>query len=103
MWDECLLSSSWHGVTTTVMSNCGLGFAPVRSQDRDLLIAFMEGVEDIPGAVLRDGLSWEWSTFPEYLDALDRRPHDMDICARMPHSALRVFVMGERAVRRALL
>ncbi len=100
MWDDRLLSSSWHGVTTTVMSNCGLGFAPVRAQDRDLLIEFMEGVEDIPGAVLRDGLNWEWNSFPEYLDALDRRPHDMDICAQMPHSALRVFVMGERAVRR---
>ena len=100
MWDDQLLSSSWHGVTTTVMSNCGLGFAPVRDQDRDLLIAFMEGVEDIPAAVLRDGLKWEWNSFPEYLDALDRRPHDMDVCAQMPHSALRVYVMGERAVRR---
>lgn len=100
MWDERLLSSGWHGVTTTVMSNCGLGFAPVRAQDRDLLIEFMEGVEDIPGPVLREGLSWEWNSFPEYLDALERRPHDMDVCAQMPHSALRVYVMGERAVRR---
>ncbi|MHA1109142.1 MAG: N-acyl-D-amino-acid deacylase family protein, partial [Alphaproteobacteria bacterium] len=100
LWDDRLLSSGWHGVTTTVMSNCGLGFAPVRSDDRDLLIEFMEGVEDIPASVLKEGLSWEWSSYPEYLDVLERRPHDMDICSQMPHSALRVYVMGERAVRR---
>jgi N-acyl-D-aspartate/D-glutamate deacylase len=100
IWDERLLSSGWHGVTTTVMGNCGLGFAPVRMEDRDLLIEFMEGVEDIPAEVLRDGLSWEWSSFPEYLDALERRRHDMDVCTQLPHSALRVFVMGERAARR---
>ncbi len=100
LWDDRLLSSGWHGVTTTVMSNCGLGFAPVRPDDRDLLIEFMEGVEDIPASVLKDGLSWEWSSYPEYLDVLEQRPHDMDICSQMPHSALRVYVMGERAVRR---
>jgi N-acyl-D-aspartate/D-glutamate deacylase len=100
IWDQHLHSSSWHGVTTTVMGNCGVGFAPVRDADREILIELMEGVEDIPGAVLREGLSWEWNSFPEYLDAVERRPHDMDVCAQLPHSALRVFVMGERAVNR---
>jgi N-acyl-D-aspartate/D-glutamate deacylase len=100
IWDDRLWSSGWHGVTTTVMGNCGVGFAPVRPADRELLVALMEGVEDIPGPVLRKGLSWEWSSFPEYLDAVERRPHDLDVCAQLPHSALRVFVMGERAARR---
>jgi N-acyl-D-aspartate/D-glutamate deacylase len=100
IWDERLHSSSWHGVTTTVMGNCGVGFAPVRDADRNILIELMEGVEDIPGPALREGLSWEWNSFPEYLDAVERRPHDMDVCAQLPHSALRVFVMGERAVNR---
>ncbi|MQA67132.1 MAG: amidohydrolase family protein [Alphaproteobacteria bacterium] len=100
IWDERLLPSGWQGVTTTVMGNCGVGFAPVRESDRETLIELMEGVEDIPGPVLREGLTWEWSSFPEYLDALERRRHDMDVCAQLPHSALRVFVMGERAVRR---
>jgi N-acyl-D-aspartate/D-glutamate deacylase len=70
IWDQHLHSSSWHGVTTTVMGNCGVGFAPVRDADREILIELMEGVEDIPGAVLREGLSWEWNSFPEYLDAV---------------------------------
>ena len=100
IWDDRLLSSGWHGVTTTVMGNCGVGFAPVRPDDRDLLVELMEGVEAIPAAVLREGLTWDWNSFPDYLDALERRPHDMDVCAYLPHSALRVFVMGERAVRR---
>ena len=100
LWDEHLLSSGWHGVTTTVMGNCGLGFAPVRPGDRDTLVEFMEGVEDIPGPVLRDALAWDWNSFPEYMDVLERTAHDMDICAQLPHSALRVFVMGARAVRR---
>jgi N-acyl-D-aspartate/D-glutamate deacylase len=100
IWDERLLPSGWQGVTTTVMGNCGVGFAPVREGDRETLIELMEGVEDIPGPVLRAGLSWDWSSFPDYLDALERRRHDMDVCAQLPHSALRVYVMGERAVRR---
>ncbi len=100
IWDQHLLPSGWQGVTTTVMGNCGVGFAPVRETDRETLIELMEGVEDIPGDVMREGLTWEWSSFPDYLDALERRPHDMDVCAQLPHSALRVFVMGERAVRR---
>ncbi len=100
IWDDRLLSSGWHGVTTTVMGNCGVGFAPVRPDDRDLLVGLMEGVEAIPAAVMREGLTWEWTSFPDFLDALERRPHDMDVCAYLPHSALRVFVMGQRAVRR---
>lgn len=100
IWDQHLLPAGWLGVTTTVMGNCGVGFAPVREGDRETLIQLMEGVEDIPAPVLRAGLSWDWSSFPEYLDALERRPHDMDVCAQVPHSALRVYVMGERAVRR---
>lgn len=100
IWDERLLPAGWLGVTTTVMGNCGVGFAPVRDGDHETLIELMEGVEDIPAPVLRAGLTWEWSSFPEYLDALERRPHDMDVCAQLPHSALRVYVMGERAVRR---
>jgi N-acyl-D-aspartate/D-glutamate deacylase len=100
IWDDRLLCSGWHGVTTTVMGNCGVGFAPVRAKDRDLLVEMMEGVEDIPGNVMREGLPWDWSTFPEFMDALERRPHDIDMCAQLPHSALRVYVMGDRAVRR---
>lgn len=100
MWDDRLLSSGWHGVTTTLMGNCGVGFAPVHDGDHDLLIELMEGVEDIPGEVLREGIKWDWGSFPDFLDALERRSYDMDVCAHLPHSALRVFVMGARAVRR---
>lgn len=99
VWDSHLASSSWHGVTTVVTGNCGVGFAPVRPQDRDSLIELMEGVEDIPGAVLGEGLDWQWESFAEYLAAIDRLPHDMDICAQLPHAPLRVYVMGERALR----
>lgn len=95
-WDSQLAPSSWHGVTTAVMGNCGVGFAPVKPQDRNRLVELMEGVEDIPGTALHEGLAWNWQSFPEYLDALDARPRDMDICAQLPHGALRVFVMGER-------
>src|ERR1700712_2422581 len=99
MWDDLLVPSSWHGVTTVVMGNCGVGFAPVRAGDRDRLIELMEGVEDIPGTALHEGLDWQWESFPEYLDALDRRHHDIDIGAQLPHSALRLYVMGERGGR----
>ena len=99
-WDERLAPSSWHGVTTAVMGNCGVGFAPVRPADHDLLIELMEGVEDIPGVALHEGLSWEWRTFAEFLDAVDRLPHDIDVGAQLPHGALRVHVMGERGARR---
>ena len=99
VWDSHLAPSAWHGVTTAVMGNCGVGFAPCRPADREKLIELMEGVEDIPGAVMHEGLRWEWESFPEYLAALDRRRRDIDICAMLPHAAVRVFVMGERAVR----
>ena len=95
-WDNRLAPSSWHGVTTAVMGNCGVGFAPVRPHDHERLISLMEGVEDIPGAVLHEGLKWGWQSFGEYLDALERVPHDMDIGAQLAHGPLRVFVMGER-------
>ena len=99
VWDSHLAPSAWHGVTTAVMGNCGVGFAPCRPADREKLIELMEGVEDIPGAVMHEGLRWEWESFPDYLAALDRRRRDIDICALLPHAAVRVFVMGERAVR----
>ena len=99
-WDSHLAPSSWHGVTTAVMGNCGVGFAPVRPSDHELLIELMEGVEDIPGVALTEGLSWEWRTFAEFLDAVDRLPHDIDVGAQLPHGALRVHVMGERGARR---
>jgi len=99
LWDSRLQPSSWHGVTTAVMGNCGVGFAPVKPADRDLLIELMEGIEDIPAAVLKAGMAWSWESFGQYLDALDGRPRDMDLCAQLPHGALRVYVMGERAVR----
>jgi N-acyl-D-aspartate/D-glutamate deacylase len=95
-WDSQLAPSSWHGVTTAVMGNCGVGFAPVKPGDRDRLVELMEGVEDIPGTALHEGLAWNWQSFPEYMDALEARPRDMDLCAQLPHGALRVFVMGER-------
>ncbi|MGP0031874.1 MAG: N-acyl-D-amino-acid deacylase family protein [Acidimicrobiales bacterium] len=98
-WDTSLSSSSWHGVTTVVMGNCGVGFAPVRADAHDRLISLMEGVEDIPGAVLDEGIDWQWESFGEYLDALDGRAHEIDLCAQLPHGALRLYVMGERAAR----
>ncbi|HTO41261.1 MAG TPA: amidohydrolase family protein, partial [Rhizomicrobium sp.] len=98
-WDSRLAPSSWHGVTTAVMGNCGVGFAPVRVEDRDRLIELMEGVEDIPGVALHEGLKWNWESFADYLDALDAHKRDIDICAQLPHGALRVYVMGERGAR----
>ncbi|MGI9432566.1 MAG: N-acyl-D-amino-acid deacylase family protein, partial [Myxococcota bacterium] len=95
-WDDLLTPSCWHGVTTVVMGNCGVGFAPVRPGSHDYLIKLMEGVEDIPGTALAEGIDWSWESFPEYLDALERRPHAIDIGAQVPHGALRFYVMGER-------
>jgi N-acyl-D-amino-acid deacylase len=95
-WDPFLTPSCWHGVTTAVFGNCGVGFAPVKPGSTDYLINLMEGVEDIPGTVLAEGIDWSWESFPEYLDALERRSHAMDIGAQLPHAALRFFAMGER-------
>ena len=97
-WESRLVPSSAHGVTTAVIGNCGVGFAPCRPDQHDLLIRLMEGVEDIPHPVLAEGLPWTWESFPEYLDHLAGRQYDMDIGAYVPHAPLRVFVMGERAV-----
>jgi N-acyl-D-aspartate/D-glutamate deacylase len=95
-WDAHLAPTCWHGVTTVVVGNCGVGFAPARRQDREWLIGLMEGVEDIPGAALSAGIRWEWETFPEYLDALGRMPRALDVGAQVPHGAVRAYVMGER-------
>ena len=99
-WDSQLAPSSWHGVTTIVMGNCGVGFAPVRPSDHERLIRLMEGVEDIPGTALHEGLPWAWESFEEYLDFLDGRSYDIDLGAQLPHAAVRVNVMGDRGVAR---
>lgn len=96
VWDSHLAPSSWHGVTTVVAGNCGVGFAPVHNNHRERLIQLMEGVEDIPGTALHEGLTWEWRSFPDYLDCLDARPRDIDMGCQLPHGALRLFAMGER-------
>ncbi|HXQ46681.1 MAG TPA: amidohydrolase family protein, partial [Caulobacteraceae bacterium] len=99
-WDERMQPSSWHGVTTVVMGNCGVGFAPCRPDDHDRLVRLMEGVEDIPFPVLSEGLPWNWESYPEYLDKLAERRFDVDIGSQLPHAALRVYVMGQRGVDR---
>jgi N-acyl-D-amino-acid deacylase len=96
-WENRMAPSSGHGVTTVVMGNCGVGFAPCKPDQRDLLVTVMEGVEDVPEVVMTTGLPWNWETFPEYLDALEQRTLDIDVAAHLPHSALRVYVMGDRA------
>jgi N-acyl-D-aspartate/D-glutamate deacylase len=99
-WDDRLQPSSQHGVTTVVASNCGVGFAPVRPQDHAMLIELMEGVEDLPGAVLHEGLSWDWESIGDYLDVLDARRYDIDVAAQVCHAPIRVYVMGERGANR---
>ncbi|MGO9558243.1 MAG: N-acyl-D-amino-acid deacylase family protein [Acidimicrobiales bacterium] len=96
-WDPEMTPSSWHGVTTVVMGNCGVGFAPVRPDSQDFLIELMEGVEDIPGTALHEGIDWQWESFGEYLDALDRTPRVMDVATQVPHAAVRAYVLGDRA------
>ena len=98
-WDSELAPSSWHGVTTLVMGNCGVGFAPAQPDRHDWLIGLMEGVEDIPGTALAEGIEWEWETFPEYLDALEKRRWTVDVGTQVPHAAVRAYVMGERGAR----
>ena len=100
MWDPLLAPSCWHGVTTVMFGNCGVGFAPVKKEHRGALMDLMEGVEEIPDPVLAAGLTWEWETFPQFMDALERRPRAIDICAQAAHLPTRVYVMGDRAVRR---
>ena len=95
-WDQEMGPSSWHGVTTVVMGNCGVGFAPARPDRHEWLIGLMEGVEDIPGTALAEGMSWDWETFPEYMDALERLPRTIDVGTHVPHGAVRAYVMGER-------
>ena len=95
-WDALLSPSCWHGVTTVVMGNCGVGFAPVAPDKHDWLIGLMEGVEDIPGAALSEGIRWGWESFPEYLDAVGAHPHVVDIGTQVPHGAVRAYVMGDR-------
>ena len=95
-WDQEMAPSSWHGVTTVVMGNCGVGFAPAAPDRHDWLIGLMEGVEDIPGSALSEGMSWNWESFPEYLDALEEMPRAIDVATHVPHGAVRAYVMGDR-------
>ncbi len=95
-WDQEMAPSSWHGVTTVVMGNCGVGFAPAEPSRHDWLIGLMEGVEDIPGSALAEGMSWNWETFPEYMDALEALPRTIDVAAQVPHGSVRAYVMGDR-------
>ena len=98
-WDDVLAPTAWHGVTTLVMGNCGVGFAPVVPERRDWLIGLMEGVEDIPGTALSEGIDWDWETFPEYLDALEPRRWTMDVGTQIAHGAVRAYVMGDRGAK----
>ena len=98
-WDEILTPTCWHGVTTVVMGNCGVGFAPVHADRHDWLIGLMEGVEDIPGAALSEGIQWGWETYPEFLDAIERRPIALDVGSLIPHGPVRGYVMGERGAK----
>jgi N-acyl-D-amino-acid deacylase len=98
-WDQEMAPSSWHGVTTVVMGNCGVGFAPAKPDKHQWLIGLMEGVEDIPGTALAEGMTWNWETFPEYLDELERLPRTIDVAAHVPHGAVRAYVMDERGAR----
>src|SRR5262249_24879736 len=100
MWDPLLAPSCWHGVTTVMFGNCGVGFAPVKKHHRDALMDLMEGVEEIPNPVLAAGLTWGWESFPDFMGALERRSRAIDICAQAAHLPLRVYVMGDRAIRR---
>lgn len=95
-WDQEMAPSSWHGVTTVVMGNCGVGFAPAKPDRHEWLISLMEGVEDIPGTALSEGMTWDWETFPEYLDALEKLPRTVDIGTHVPHGAVRAYVLGDR-------
>tara|TARA_B100001057_G_C22867715_1_gene957323 strand:- start:2115 stop:3818 length:1704 start_codon:yes stop_codon:yes gene_type:complete len=97
-WDPYLRPSTYHGVTTVVMGNCGVGFSPCKPEQRDWLIGLMEGVEDIPGTALHEGIDWEWESFPEYLDALERKSFAIDVGTQIPHGAVRAYVMGERGI-----
>ena len=99
-WAQQILPSSCNGVTTVLMGNCGVGFAPVRPEHHDMLISLMEGVEDIPEVVMKEGLPWDWASFPDYLDSLEDNTYDVDVATQVPHAALRVFVMGERGANR---
>lgn len=98
-WDPLLSPSCWHGVTTVVMGNCGVGFAPARPDKHDWLIELMEGVEDIPGSALAEGIKWNWETFPEYMDSLDKQSRVLDVATQVPHGSVRAYVMGERGAR----
>ena len=95
-WSGRITPTSWNGVTTTMIGNCGVGFAPCKPEQRDMLVKLMEGVEDIPEVVLTEGLPWNWQSFPEYLDTLAARSYDLDVATQVPHAAVRVFVMGQR-------